>query len=180
MTNVGCIDMQYTVTCKTLSDQKRFEAIMQDKELDALIDENDSLEVMYQKISQKFQISQDKFMAAVEDIKMKTQQVFDRWQQKKAELTEDELDCVVGGSIFSSIGAWWDRNKKTIGKIALAAVVTVGCVAACAVTAGAAGAAVGALGAYIAGSAVTTAAITGGVAGAVAGTAIGIKSAITG
>lgn len=92
------------------------------------------------------------------------------------ELTDDELDIVVGGS--------WKSFWKKVGKITLGVVAAVGAVAACVVTGGIAGAAIGAglaigAGASTAAAIGTVAAVGAGI-GATASVGYGIKGMVEG
>ncbi len=151
---------------------KRFQATMEaDPVVGRLMEAAETVEDMYKVAKRYIQI---KF----EDFHQIFNEAMDYFKGSKVELDDEVMECVVGGR--------W-KGWKIFKKIAIAAAIAVGVVAAAALTGGVAGGLVGAAGAYVsgwvAGSAITvgaaltsTAAVGGAVGGAVAGAALGITS----
>lgn len=151
------MDMAAAIEQNETRVQEMLQKLEKDPVTSRIMEAAETVEEMYEAARKYISVKLDEFKAMFDDVL--------GYYDKKTRLSDEDMDFIVGGSWKS----FWNKFKK----VALAAVIVVGTVAACVATAGLAGAAIGAAGAAagaaIAGTAVASAAATGAVTGAVTG-----------
>lgn len=147
------MDMAAAIEQNEVQVQEMLQKLEKDPATSRIMEAAETVEEMYEAAKQYISVKLDEFKAMFDDVL--------GYYDKKTKLSDEDMDFIVGGSWKS----FWNKFKK----VALAAVIVVGTIAACAATAGLAGAAIGAAGAAIAGTAVASAAVTGAVTGGIGG-----------